>query len=89
VPELGAAQAVRLDMLRRERTDAIIASGWPEPEASVFAGAVGGGFTATLEAWLESGGADRLSSLLERTTEIIHDLDGLFLRRRQRTRGRT
>jgi len=77
-PQLRAAQAANHGQLRRTLADVIVESGWREPEASTFAGAVVGAFTGAIEAWERSGGTDDLGALVARTAELTMQLDRMF-----------
>jgi AcrR family transcriptional regulator len=77
-PQLRAARAAEQGQLRRTLAAVIVESGWREPEASTFAGAVVGAFTGAIEAWERSGGTDDLGCLVARTAEVVGALDRLF-----------
>lgn len=78
VPQLRAAAAVRIDELRRTMANAIVGSGWSEPEASTFAGAVVGAVTGAIEAWVVADGTEPLVELLDRTAAVVAVLDHVF-----------
>lgn len=78
VPQLQAAQAVNVDELRRTMATAIVDAGWPEPDASTFAGAVVGAFKGALDAWTAADGTQPLAELLERTAAVVGGLDDMF-----------
>jgi AcrR family transcriptional regulator len=83
-PALRVARAAQHAQLRRTLADVIVESGWREPDASTFAGAVVGAFAGALEAWERAGGIDELTALLARTAELVGDLDRSFLAYRPR-----
>ena len=73
------ARAAQHAQLRRTLADVIVESGWREPDASTFAGAVVGAFAGAIEAWERAGGIDDLTTVLARTAELVGDLDRSFL----------
>lgn len=78
VPELQAAQAARVDELMRTMAVAIVDSGLPEADASIFSGAVVGAFVGALDAWVSADGTAPLAALLERTASVVAGLDEMF-----------
>ncbi len=64
VPKLRAAMAVRTDEFRRAMAAVIVESGWPEPDALIFAGVVVGALTGALESWAESGKTSSMVSAI-------------------------
>jgi AcrR family transcriptional regulator len=78
-PALRVARAAQHAQLRRTLADVIVESGWREPDASTFAGAVVGAFAGAIEAWERADGTDDLTALLARAAELVGDLDRSFL----------
>ncbi len=81
-PALRFARDAQHATLRRTLADAVVESGWHEPEASTFAGAVVGAFAGAIEAWERSGGRGNPEDLLARAADVIGDLDRLFSKTR-------
>ncbi|MGD2100943.1 MAG: TetR/AcrR family transcriptional regulator [Acidimicrobiia bacterium] len=71
VPQLRHSFTAHLDDLRHTLASEVADAGWPAVESAVFAGAMVGAILGGMEAWMDAGAHEPMSSVVDRATGMV------------------